>query len=137
MLLEFFMSVLKLFECHPRSLQHHCQWYFAKFVVCELLNFFLLFFNFWATDRVRIFRLFLQVQNPHSLSLSVSAGQVQVLRHRRRALVPALEGREEARREPHVRHLPEGGQLHDSKHRCRRRRAGTYMNRFSFTQQSA
>ena len=34
-----------------RSIQHHCQWYFAKFLVCETLNFLFLFLNFWATDQ--------------------------------------------------------------------------------------
>ena len=45
------LEVLKMFFISCRSIQHHCQWYFAKFLVCETLNFLFLFLNFWATDQ--------------------------------------------------------------------------------------
>ena len=45
------MRVATIFFMSCRSIQHHCQWYFAKFLVCETLNFLLLFLNFWATDQ--------------------------------------------------------------------------------------
>ena len=47
--LKFLVAMTFSLSC--RSIQHHCQWYFAKFLVCETLNFLLLFLNFWATDQ--------------------------------------------------------------------------------------
>ena len=44
-------AVVEKYVRYFRSIQHHCQWYFAKFLVCETLNFLLLFLNFWATDQ--------------------------------------------------------------------------------------
>ncbi len=45
-------AVVEKYVRYFRALYHHNQWYFGRFVACEFLNFFLLFFNFWATDKV-------------------------------------------------------------------------------------
>eukprot|EP00095_Tigriopus_kingsejongensis_P001485 snap_masked-scaffold124_size330879-processed-gene-1.6 protein:Tk01485 transcript:snap_masked-scaffold124_size330879-processed-gene-1.6-mRNA-1 annotation:"innexin inx2" len=42
--------VVEKFVKYFRTLLHHNQKYFILFLICELLNFFLLFFNIWATN---------------------------------------------------------------------------------------
>eukprot|EP00095_Tigriopus_kingsejongensis_P003530 maker-scaffold106_size358372-snap-gene-0.15 protein:Tk03530 transcript:maker-scaffold106_size358372-snap-gene-0.15-mRNA-1 annotation:"innexin inx2" len=43
--------VAEKFVAFFKSILHHNQWYFAKYLFCEFLNFAFLFINFWATDR--------------------------------------------------------------------------------------
>lgn len=43
--------VVEKFVKYFSTILHHNQNYFANFVMCECLNFILIFFNFWATDQ--------------------------------------------------------------------------------------
>ena len=43
--------VVEKFVKYFTSVFHHTRIYFAQFVAIECLNVFLLFFNFWVTDR--------------------------------------------------------------------------------------
>ncbi len=44
-------SVVNKFVKYFKSILHHNQWYFAKFLFCEFLNVFILYLNFWMTDQ--------------------------------------------------------------------------------------
>ena len=43
--------VVEKFVKYFRTLLHHNQRYFFHFLICEAMNFVLVFFNFWATDQ--------------------------------------------------------------------------------------
>ena len=44
-------AVVEKFVKYFKSVLHHNNWYFAKYVCCEMTNVALLFLNFWATDK--------------------------------------------------------------------------------------
>ena len=43
-------AVIEKFVKYYKAIFHHNSWYFANFVMCELLNFILLFAQFQMTD---------------------------------------------------------------------------------------
>ena len=43
--------IVEKFVAYFRSVLHHNQRYFLYFVLCEILNLILVYFNFWATDK--------------------------------------------------------------------------------------
>jgi hypothetical protein len=44
-------AVVEKYVKYFKSILHHNNWYFAKFVCCEISNVAILFLNFWATDK--------------------------------------------------------------------------------------
>ena len=44
-------AVVEKYVTYFKSILHHINWYFAEYLCCEISNFGILFFNFWATDK--------------------------------------------------------------------------------------
>jgi len=44
-------AVVEKYVKYFKSIFHHNNWYFTKFVCCEMLNIVVLFSNFWAIDK--------------------------------------------------------------------------------------
>jgi hypothetical protein len=44
-------AVVEKYVKYFKSILHHNNWYFLKFICCEMANVLMLFLNFWAIDK--------------------------------------------------------------------------------------